>query len=95
MSLTQDHIKKAALLARIKMNEADIPHWQNELSGILKWIDQLQQVPTDGVENYTDLDLQGMPERADEVTDGGYVKDILVNAPEAAHDMFAVPKVIE
>ena len=95
MSLTQDHIKKAAQLARIKLNEADIPHWQGELSGILKWIDQLQQVPTDGVENFTDLDLQGMPERPDEVTDGGYVKDILANAPEAAHDMFSVPKVVE
>jgi aspartyl-tRNA(Asn)/glutamyl-tRNA(Gln) amidotransferase subunit C len=33
--------------------------------------------------------------RADEVTDGGRVEDILANAPVRAGDYFVVPKVVE
>jgi aspartyl-tRNA(Asn)/glutamyl-tRNA(Gln) amidotransferase subunit C len=36
-----------------------------------------------------------LPRRKDEVTDGNRRDDILANAPEPTHGLFAVPKVVE
>ncbi len=95
MSLTKEQVAKVAHLARIHMNDSELDVMQSEINGILHWIDQLQQVPTEGVENFSDRQGRMMSEREDQVTDGNYVSAVLANAPESAHDMFAVPKVVE
>lgn len=95
MSITQEEVKKIAKLARFAYSQEDIEIAQKELNGIMHWVDQLAQVDTQGVENYTDLATHSMPEREDVVCDGGYVTQVLANAPDQAHGMFSVPKVIE
>lgn len=95
MSLTKEQVAKVAHLARIQTKDTELEIMQNEINGILHWIDQLQQVPTDGVENFSDRQGRMLQEREDQVNDGNYVEAVLANAPESAHDMFAVPKVIE
>jgi aspartyl-tRNA(Asn)/glutamyl-tRNA(Gln) amidotransferase subunit C len=95
MSLTKEQVAKVAHLARIHVADHELVTMQNEINGILHWIDQLQQVNTDGVDNFFDRQERQLPEREDQVTDGNYVTAVLANAPEKAHDMFAVPKVVE
>ncbi|MBX9805834.1 MAG: Asp-tRNA(Asn)/Glu-tRNA(Gln) amidotransferase subunit GatC [Alphaproteobacteria bacterium] len=95
MELTREQVAKVATLARIKVEEEELPALQKDLSGILHWIDQLEKVDVSGVEIYTDCQPQSAPERDDVVNDGNYVEDILANAPEKAHNMFSVPKVVE
>jgi aspartyl-tRNA(Asn)/glutamyl-tRNA(Gln) amidotransferase subunit C len=95
MSLTKEQVAKVARLARIKLSDDELGRMQGEINGILHWIDQLQQVKTDGVENFSDRQGRAMPEREDNVCDGDYVESVLANAPESAHNMFAVPKVVE
>lgn len=95
MRLTTDQIARVATLARIHVTAEELPALGDDLSGILHWIDQLEAVDVKGVENYTDCQPGSMPEREDEVVDGNYVEAILANAPESAHNMFAVPKVVE
>jgi aspartyl-tRNA(Asn)/glutamyl-tRNA(Gln) amidotransferase subunit C len=71
---------------------------QNELNGILGWIEQLQGVNTEGVEPMAGGAPRGEPamrQRADAVTDGGIAAQVLANAPDRAQDYFAVPKVVE
>lgn len=95
MALTVDDVTRIARLARIKVPDGDKAALAKDLSGIMTWIDQLQQVNTDQVPHYSDYDIHEMSQRDDLITDGNYVDNIMANAPEKAHNMFAVPKVVE
>lgn len=95
MNLTTQQVARVATLARIRVEPNELSALEQELSGIFHWIDQLDKVDVSGTENYTDCQPLSLPEREDEVTDGNCVEDILANAPEKAHHMFSVPKVVE
>lgn len=95
MKLTTEQVARVAALARIHVKADELPALGKELSGIFHWIDQLEAVDVTGVENYTDYQPQSAPERDDAVNDGDCVEAILANAPEKAHHMFSVPKVVE
>lgn len=95
MALTEKDVLKIARLARIRIAPEEVGHYQNELNGILKWIEQLQAVDTEGVAPLASVSDQSLPWRADVVTDGGIQEQVLKNAPNASYGCFAVPKVIE
>ena len=59
------------------------------------WIEELEEVDTDGVEPVTAVVHQGLPMREDVVTEGGDPAKVLANAPKTAKDFFVVPKVVE
>ena len=50
MSLSLDEVRKVAQLARLELSDADLARMQQQLSAILDYVDQLQQLDTDGVE---------------------------------------------
>ncbi len=95
MSLTNEDVKKIAMLSRIRVEASEYEGVAKQLSGIFGWIDQLQQVNTDGVLPYPDLYEGSTYEREDVVIEHDQAELILKNAPEKAHGMFAVPKVVE
>jgi aspartyl-tRNA(Asn)/glutamyl-tRNA(Gln) amidotransferase subunit C len=95
MSLDKDTVAKIAHLARIHVPEQDLAPLAGELSQILEWVEQLNEVDTDGVAPMTSVVEIPARWRKDEVTDGGYVEDVLANAPEAEHGFYTVPKVVE
>lgn len=95
MALTDKEVLHIATLARIRLNGEELPHYAKEINGILKWIEQLQEVNTDGVTALASVSEQLLPWRADVVNDGGYQEQVLKNAPNAQYGCFAVPKVIE
>ena len=88
-------VTKIAKLARIRVRDDEKAHYANELSTIFKWIEQLQEVNTDGVPIMTSVVEAALPMRKDVVTDGGYTKDVLANAPKSDFDSFVVPKVVD
>jgi len=95
MALDKATVARIAALARIKVPEAEQEHLAGELSQILRWIEQLDEVDTEGVEPMSSVTATRLPMRADAVTDGNIRDKILANAPQAAHGFFAVPKVVE
>ncbi|MBO0334380.1 Asp-tRNA(Asn)/Glu-tRNA(Gln) amidotransferase subunit GatC [Sneathiella sp. CAU 1612] len=95
MSLDKATVAKVANLARIKIEEKDLEPMAAELNNILGWVEQLGEVDTDNVEPMTSVAEMRLRWRADEVTDGGYVEDVVANAPGGEDGYFAVPKVIE
>jgi len=95
MALDKATVARIANLARIKLPEAEREAIAGELSKILAWIEQLNQVPTDGVEPMASVAHMKLPMREDKVTDGDCRDKILQNAPQAANGFFAVPKVVE
>ena len=95
MSLDTATVRRIASLARIRLEEEEVGRMQAELNGILGWIEQLQAVPSDGVEPMAGGGAVSLRMREDAVTDGGIPEKVLANAPDRAGDYFGVPKVVE
>ena len=95
MSVDAKTVRHIAKLARIAVSDAEVEALAPELSNILGWIEQLQEVDVAGVEPMTAVIPNTLRLRDDVVTAGGIRDDILANAPAAEHGFFAVPKVIE
>jgi aspartyl-tRNA(Asn)/glutamyl-tRNA(Gln) amidotransferase subunit C len=95
MSVNAQQVRHVAKLARIAMSDAEVDALVPELNNILGWVDQLAAVDTDGVEPLTAVIDQKLRLRDDVVNDGNIRDAILLNAPDAQHGFFAVPKVIE
>lgn len=95
MSIDTDTARKVAHLARIAVREDDLPALAGELSAVLAFMEQLNEVDVEGVEPMTSVTPMRLKRRADVVTDGNMVDKILSNAPDAREGFFAVPKVVE
>jgi aspartyl-tRNA(Asn)/glutamyl-tRNA(Gln) amidotransferase subunit C len=95
MSIDIDTARKVAKLARIAVDEKDLPELADAFNGILGFIEQLNEVDVDGVEPMTSVTPMRLYRRDDVVTDGGQQAAVLANAPDAREGFFAVPKVVE
>lgn len=95
MAIDAATVRKVARLARIAEPEEKLEPLAKELSGILDWIEQLNEVDTEGVEPMTSAVHVTLPMRDDVVTDGGDPARVLANAPKAVNNFFVVPKVVE
>ena len=95
MSVDTAIVRHIARLARLKMSDAEVDAMVPELNNILGWVEQLGEVDTDGVEPLTAVIDQKLRLRDDVINDGEVRDEVLLNAPDAQHGFFAVPKVIE
>ncbi|RYH11822.1 Asp-tRNA(Asn)/Glu-tRNA(Gln) amidotransferase subunit GatC [Tropicimonas sp. IMCC6043] len=95
MSIDTDTARRVAKLARIKVEDDALPALAGEFNAILGFIEQLNEVDVEGVEPMTSVSPMRLKRREDVVTDGGYQKKVLANAPDAREGFFAVPKVVE
>lgn len=95
MSINTETARKVAHLARIAVKEEDLPALAGELSAVLAFMEQLNEVDVDGVEPMTSVTPMRLARRKDVVTDGNIQKEVLANAPDAREGFFAVPKVVE
>jgi aspartyl-tRNA(Asn)/glutamyl-tRNA(Gln) amidotransferase subunit C len=95
MALDKAGVAHVAALARIRLGDDEIEPLTRDLSQILAWVEQLNELDTAEVAPLASVAAAALPMRDDEVTDGGCRDAILGNAPRAAGGFFAVPKVIE
>ena len=95
MSIDKETARRAAHLARIEVAEEDLDKLAGELTGILNFMEELNEVDVDGVEPMTSVTPMALYKREDGVTDGDMQEKILKNAPDAREGFFAVPKVVE
>jgi aspartyl-tRNA(Asn)/glutamyl-tRNA(Gln) amidotransferase subunit C len=95
MSIDIDTARKVAKLARIRVEESDLPPLAEKLSGILGLMAQLNEVDVSGVAPMTSVTPQRLKRRADVVSEGDSQAAVLANAPDAREGFFAVPKVVE
>lgn len=95
MSLGKADVEKIARLARLKLNEEDIPEYTRHLSNILNFVDQMNAVETHGITPMAHpLDL-GARLRPDEATEGNGREEFQAIAPQVDRGLYLVPKVIE
>ena len=95
MAVDRETVVRVARLARLKVPEDEVETLAGELSNIIGWIEQLDEVDTDGVEPMASVADMKLRWRADEVTDGGIPDKVTANAPDPQNGMFSVPKVVE
>jgi aspartyl-tRNA(Asn)/glutamyl-tRNA(Gln) amidotransferase subunit C len=95
MAVDKETVAKIAHLSRIRVADERLAPMTDELNNILKWIEQLDEVETDGVPPMTSAVETKLQWRDDEVTDGDKAADVLKNAPNTEYGFYAVPKVIE
>ncbi|MEL7254385.1 MAG: Asp-tRNA(Asn)/Glu-tRNA(Gln) amidotransferase subunit GatC [Pseudomonadota bacterium] len=95
MSIDTQTAARVAKLARIEVDEADLPALAQEFNTILGFIEQLGEVDVEGVEPMTSVTPQRLKRREDVVSDGDQQEKVLKNAPDAREGFFAVPKVVE
>lgn len=95
MSIDNATVTKIASLARIRVEEGEKAKYAAQIGGIMKWIEQLNAVNTDGVEPLASVMDIALPTRPDVVNDGDIQEQVLANAPEATSGFFAVPKIVE
>lgn len=95
MSIDQSTASRVAKLARIRVEEEQLPALASEFNTILGFIEQLSEVDVEGVEPMVSVTPMRLKRRVDEVTDGNQQDKVLSNAPDAREGFFAVPKVVE
>ena len=95
MALDKAVVAHIAALARIRLSEAELEALADELSHILTWVEQLNEVDTSGVAPMASAAAASLPMRDDTVTDGGCREAILGDAPRAVRGFYTVPKVVE
>jgi aspartyl-tRNA(Asn)/glutamyl-tRNA(Gln) amidotransferase subunit C len=95
MSLDAATVKRIAKLARIRLREEEVPIYAQELSSMMRWIEQLNEVPNDDCDAVASVTQHALPLRADVVTDGEIQQQVLANAPQSSYGCFVVPKVID
>lgn len=93
--LTRDDVLKLAKLSRLKLTDDEVETFQKEITTILNYAEQLQEVDTDGITpTYQVIGLTNVT-RADEVRDYGITKEALLkNAPDTEKSYLKVKRMI-
>ncbi len=95
MSLDAQEVEKIAHLARIALDENDVPLYATNLSNILQLVEQMNQIDT------TDITPMAHPLdavarlRDDVVTESNLRDHFQKIAPQTEAGLYLVPKVIE
>jgi aspartyl-tRNA(Asn)/glutamyl-tRNA(Gln) amidotransferase subunit C len=95
MQVDEATVRRIARLARIKVTDEEAKALEKEISGILDWVKQLDEVDVGNVEPMTRVIPMTLRKRDDKVTDGEIPEQVLANAPQREGDFFVVPKVVE
>ena len=95
MTLSREDVRWVAHLARLRLDDAELDMMARQLSTILEYVNQLQQVNTDGVEPLAHpLPVENVF-RGDEPAASLPVEEALANAPDRRGDFYGVPAVLE
>ena len=95
MALERSDVEKIAHLARLGLNEGDIPQTTATLNNILGLIDAMQAVDTSGIEPMAHPLDATQRLRADSVTEENRRDAYQAIAPAVENGLYLVPKVIE
>lgn len=95
MAISRDQIEKVALLARIRVDEAQVTALEKDLGNILDLVDQLQAADTSQTEPMAHpLDaVQRL--RPDTITETNQREAFQAIAPATEDGLYLVPRVIE
>jgi len=95
MSIGPAEIKAISHLARLKIEDEKVEKISADIQNILKFVDQLQQADTSGIEPMAHPMDATQTLRTDEVTETNNREKLMSVAPATEDGLFLVPQVIE
>lgn len=95
MSLDKQQVRKIARLAMLKIDEADVDNYANNLSSILHLVEQMNTVDTSGVVPMAHPFDAVQRLREDVVTEQDQREAFQAIAPKVEDGVYLVPRVIE
>lgn len=95
MSLDKQQVQHIAMLARLKLSDAEFAQSVEKLSRIVDFVDQLAAADTDGVVPMAHPLDAAQRLRPDVVIDSNERDRFQKNAATVANGLYLVPKVIE
>lgn len=94
--LSRDDVLKLARLAKLQLSEAEVEQYRTELSEILGYVEQLQEVDVAGLQPTTQVTGLKNVTREDVVADYGVTQeDLLKNVPDRKGAYIKVKRVLE
>ncbi|MDQ7083314.1 MAG: Asp-tRNA(Asn)/Glu-tRNA(Gln) amidotransferase subunit GatC [Aquificota bacterium] len=90
----REWVERIARLARLKLTEEEVEVFQRQLGDILEFVNQLNELDTEGVEPYIEQS-ERTPMREDVPGESLSQEEALMNAPESEGGFFVVPRVVE
>jgi aspartyl-tRNA(Asn)/glutamyl-tRNA(Gln) amidotransferase subunit C len=94
--LTREDVLKLARLSRLQLTDEEVGQFTAEISAILGYVEQLQNVNLDGVEPTFQVSGQKNAMRTDKVKDyGATPAELLKNAPATEGGHIKVRRVLE
>jgi aspartyl-tRNA(Asn)/glutamyl-tRNA(Gln) amidotransferase subunit C len=95
MKITKQEVEHVAKLARLELSNGEQEMFTDQLSNILTYVEQLNELDTKGVEPTSHvLDINNV--MRDDVSAGSLTQErALANAPDKAAGYYRVPKIIE
>ncbi len=93
--LTPQDVLKLARLSRLQLTEDELLQFSEELSAILKYVEQLADVDTKGLVPTSQVTGLENVTRTDEIVDyGASSEDLLKNAPNREKNYIKVKRVL-
>lgn len=95
MTLGREDAAKVAHLARIHVEDDELDAIASELTAIIGFMQQLNEVDVDGVEAMTTATPMQLKMRGDSVQTGKIREQLMAAAPMDSEGFYMVPKVVE
>ncbi len=95
MAVDNQTVKQIAFLSKLKIEENKLEEAKNEFNKILAWVEELDEINVDNVEQLVSVNEENLSCRDDVVKDGNKKDEVLKNAPSSEFGYFSVPKFVE
>ena len=95
MNITKEQLKHIANLSNLSFSEEELDKYLVDMTGIVDFVNQLNEINTDDVEITTSILGEYNIFREDEVKESFDRELLLKNAPDSQDGMFKIPKVID
>lgn len=94
MQLSREDIEKLSLLARIELTEEEKEKYRNEITQVLDYVEQLNEVNTEGVVPIAHVTGLFQELREDMVQPTAGAADLIAQAPESQDNQVKTKKVL-
>lgn len=93
--ISKEEIKHMAELSKIDFSEEELDNFTKELSNILEYVNQLQEIDIEGVEPTYDVSSKIQLLREDNIKESLPREEVLKNTPEKQYGYFKLPRIMD
>ena len=93
--VSKNEVRKIASLARLSLSEKELESRTDDMNNILNYMDTLNEIDTDNVEELYNVNDMSNPLRDDTFEQSLEKKDVLKNSPSSNDDYIEVPLTVK